>query len=93
MNRTKEEFMNGYTVFSCGECNFEKEISGVYRIEHKLCPTKEEEAVTLSLPERNITCPKCAAPKAFYYQMQTRSADEPMTIFNTCTTCKYVWKE
>ena len=27
-----------------------------------------------------------------YYQMQTRSADEPMTTFVTCVTCDHKWK-
>ena len=30
-------------------------------------------------------CSKCHQRKCTYYQMQTRSADEPMTTFVTCT--------
>ncbi|ORY33014.1 transcription factor S-II, central domain-domain-containing protein [Naematelia encephala] len=37
-------------------------------------------------------CGKCGARKTTYYQMQTRSADEPMTTFVTCTNCKNRWK-
>ncbi|CAI2181744.1 19974_t:CDS:2 [Funneliformis geosporum] len=37
-------------------------------------------------------CGKCGERKATYYQMQTRSADEPMTTFVTCTNCNNRWK-
>ncbi len=41
------------------------------------------------------TCPKCAHGKAYFMQMQTRSADEPMTIFFKCCNpdCAHRWKE
>lgn len=38
-------------------------------------------------------CPKCAHEKALYFELQTRSADEPMTIFYKCTKCHFDWKE
>ncbi|DBA94141.1 TPA: transcription elongation factor TFIIS, variant 2 [Trebouxia sp. C0004] len=37
-------------------------------------------------------CGKCKQKKCVYYQMQTRSADEPMTTFVTCTVCDHRWK-
>jgi transcription elongation factor S-II len=37
-------------------------------------------------------CGKCRSKKTTYYQMQTRSADEPMTTFVTCTNCQNRWK-
>ncbi len=37
-------------------------------------------------------CPKCHKRKVTYYQMQTRSADEPMTNFITCLYCNNRWK-
>ena len=37
-------------------------------------------------------CPKCRKRKTTYYQMQTRSADEPMTVFITCQECQHKWK-
>jgi DNA-directed RNA polymerase subunit M/transcription elongation factor TFIIS len=37
-------------------------------------------------------CGKCKGVKTTYYQMQTRSADEPMTTFITCKTCGNHWK-
>ena len=37
-------------------------------------------------------CGKCRQRKCTYYQMQTRSADEPMTTFVTCVNCNNRWK-
>lgn len=38
-------------------------------------------------------CPKCAHGEALFLEVQTRSADEPMTIFYQCTKCRFDWKE
>lgn len=35
----------------------------------------------------SFTCRKCKGNQCTYYQMQTRSADEPMTTFVTCLSC------
>lgn len=37
-------------------------------------------------------CRKCGSKKTTYYQMQTRSADEPMTTYVTCASCGLKWK-
>uniref|UniRef100_A0A0C9S597 Transcription elongation factor n=1 Tax=Wollemia nobilis TaxID=56998 RepID=A0A0C9S597_9CONI len=37
-------------------------------------------------------CGKCGQRKCTYYQLQTRSADEPMTTFVTCVNCNNHWK-
>ncbi|CAL1152289.1 unnamed protein product [Cladocopium goreaui] len=39
-----------------------------------------------------FTCGKCKGNKTTYFQMQTRSSDEPMTTFVTCLTCSNRWK-
>jgi len=38
-------------------------------------------------------CPKCKLRKCSYYEVQTRSADEPMTTFITCTNCGHQWRD
>lgn len=37
-------------------------------------------------------CGKCRERNCTYFQMQTRSADEPMTTFVTCLNCSNRWK-
>lgn len=39
-----------------------------------------------------FTCKKCRGKKCTYYELQTRSADEPATIFVTCLDCGKNWK-
>jgi len=39
-----------------------------------------------------FTCKKCRSKKCTYYELQTRSADEPATIFVTCLDCGKNWK-
>jgi transcription elongation factor S-II len=39
-----------------------------------------------------FTCRKCKGNKCTYYQMQTRSADEPMTVYISCINCGNRWK-
>jgi transcription elongation factor S-II len=39
-----------------------------------------------------FTCGKCKTKKCSYYQLQTRSADEPMTTFVSCLNCGARWK-
>ncbi|MQL87105.1 hypothetical protein Taro_019620 [Colocasia esculenta] len=37
-------------------------------------------------------CGRCGKRKTTYHQMQTRSADEPMTTYVTCVECNHHWK-
>ena len=37
-------------------------------------------------------CKKCKKNRCTVHQMQTRSADEPMTTFVTCVVCNNTWK-
>ena len=38
-------------------------------------------------------CTRCFKRECTYYEMQTRSADEPMTIFITCLNCGKHWRQ
>ena len=49
-------------------------------------------AADTSATTDQFKCGKCKFRKAKYYQMQTRSADEPMTTFVTCLNCNHRWK-
>lgn len=55
-------------------------------LERQLAKMEEDQAY-----EGILTCPKCKGKKTSYYQMQTRSADEPATNFCSCI-CGHRWK-
>lgn len=38
-------------------------------------------------------CPKCEHTRAYYFQVQIRSADEPMTTFYKCVSCGNRWND
>ena len=57
-----------------------------YRRDKILYETKKE-AMT-----DQFKCSKCHSRETCYFEMQTRSADEPMTIFITCLNCGKRWK-
>ena len=40
-----------------------------------------------------FTCPVCHSKEVTHYQLQTRSADEPMTNFLTCQNCGKEWRQ
>jgi transcription factor S len=45
-----------------------------------------------ALPTTNIECPKCQNSIAFWWMLQTRSADEATTQFYRCTKCSHTWR-
>ena len=62
-----------------------------------LLEAKREREDKLGEPELvantdNFVCGRCKSRKCSYYQLQTRSADEPMTTFVTCISCGHRWK-
>ncbi|MCQ2820163.1 MAG: transcription factor S [archaeon] len=46
-----------------------------------------------NVSKTNAVCPKCEHPKAYFKEIQIRSADEPTTIFYKCAECGYEWRE
>lgn len=71
----------------------------------EMCPERWEELIQAKIKrdknkyEQNIeastdtfTCRKCKQNKCTYYQLQTRSADEAMTCYISCTICGNRWK-
>ena len=61
-------------------------------IEYKKCKDENRYAPKLDANTDNFTCRKCKSKRCSYYQLQTRSADEPMTTFVTCIDCGSRWK-
>ena len=61
-------------------------------IEAKSKRDKNKFETNLEAATDTFTCRKCRSKKCSYYGLQTRSADEPMTIFVTCLECGTRWK-
>ena len=62
--------------------------------EHKFKPNIEastDELICFKCKSKGL--PKEEYTKCTYYQLQTRSADEPMTTFATCINCGNRWKQ
>ena len=43
--------------------------------------------------QTDATCPSCAHGRAYFIQIQTRSADEPSTTFLRCANCSKTWTD
>ena len=44
-------------------------------------------------PITKAECPKCGNGEAYFWEIQTRAADEPPTKFMKCTKCKHIWRD
>lgn len=51
-----------------------------------------EEAASINVVI-DASCPKCGPVKAEYWELQTRSSDEPPTRFHKCKKCGHTWRE
>ena len=64
------------------------------QIEHKIHSDLRKQALVKEAinQEGFFKCGRCKSLKTTYFQMQTRSADEPMTVFVSCLNCGKNWK-
>eukprot|EP00197_Chlamydomonas_leiostraca_P006996 CAMPEP_0202859956 /NCGR_PEP_ID=MMETSP1391-20130828/1865_1 /ASSEMBLY_ACC=CAM_ASM_000867 /TAXON_ID=1034604 /ORGANISM="Chlamydomonas leiostraca, Strain SAG 11-49" /LENGTH=99 /DNA_ID=CAMNT_0049539071 /DNA_START=169 /DNA_END=468 /DNA_ORIENTATION=+ len=46
-----------------------------------------------NVAKTDASCPKCSYHQAYFMEIQTRSADEPATLFFKCVQCGARWKE
>jgi len=61
-------------------------------IDAKIKRDKNATTMNMASSTDEFFCYKCKTRKCTYYQLQTRSADEPMTTFVTCLNCGNRWK-
>jgi len=61
-------------------------------LEEKKIRDQNKYETNLEASTDDFKCWKCKSKKCTYYQLQTRSADEPMTTFVTCLDCGNRWK-
>jgi len=46
-----------------------------------------------NVDQTGAVCPKCSHGKAYFFQVQIRSGDEPMSVFYKCVKCEHRWRE
>ncbi|KAJ7058632.1 hypothetical protein C8F01DRAFT_1148815 [Mycena amicta] len=88
----------GYNKFICNTCPYEFPISKQMTSRTKLVRKAVDdvlggEEAWKDADKTMASCPKCNNDKAYFYQLQIRSADEPMTTFYRCTQCTNQWRE
>ncbi len=80
-------------IMKCTSCDYTQE-EGILKDRKK--KTKNIEVVNKNEVETKPTvkaeCKECGNNQAFTWMLQTRSADEPETIFFKCTKCTHTWR-
>ena len=61
-------------------------------VEAKIKRDKNVDDIDSMSTTSEFKCFRCFKNKCSYYQMQTRSADEPITTFMSCLNCGNRWK-
>ncbi|CUM67030.1 uncharacterized protein PRCAT00004718001 [Priceomyces carsonii] len=91
----------GFNRFQCPTCPYEFKIEGFKMYDRKMFTRKEVDDVLGganawdNVDQTTVQCPvdSCGATKAYFFQLQIRSADEPMTTFYKCVKCSNQWRE
>ncbi|AJU70499.1 DNA-directed RNA polymerase III core subunit RPC11 [Saccharomyces cerevisiae] len=91
---------NGVYTLACRSCPYEFPIEGIEIYDRKKLPRKEVDDVLGggwdNVDQTKTQCPNydtCGGESAYFFQLQIRSADEPMTTFYKCVNCGHRWKE
>ncbi|MBS3147695.1 transcription factor S [Candidatus Woesearchaeota archaeon] len=84
----------GKKYLVCG-CGYKQEAQSVtlkesVKASADIAVVGDEKSVNVVIDAR---CPKCDHGKAEYWELQTRSADEPPTRFHKCLKCRHTWRE
>lgn len=87
--------------FQCPTCPYEFRLAGFQMYDKKTLPRKEVDDVLGgegawdNVDQTACQCPidNCGGDKAYFFQLQIRSADEPMTTFYKCVSCSHQWRE
>lgn len=81
---------------ACAKCSYKLKKKPKLQIVEKIEANKEipviNEQESEVKPIVEMTCPKCKNKKAYFWTIQTRSADESETKFYKCTKCNYTWR-
>ena len=88
---------DGKRTLGCPKCNLSSDVGKNIKVMKKnidsIITIGKNEANIDIQPKTIIDCEKCGNKEAYYWQVQTRSSDEPMTRFYRCTKCGSTWRE
>ncbi len=76
---------------SCGYTQEEGKITDKKKKKESIIAVEEKKIEIL--PKMKYDCIKCKNTDAYFWTLQTRSADEPETRFFKCTKCENVVRE
>lgn len=95
----------GEVVLKCRKCNYVRSLGSAsgesneeYTLPQHIPHSPKDKTVIIeeeikTMPTTKAECPKCGCKKAYYWHVQTRSADEATTSFFRCTKCGHTWRE
>jgi len=88
----------GYNKWACNTCPYEfpitKQMTSRTRLKRKEVDDVLGGAETWrDADQTDKQCDKCDSTRAYYRQLQIRSADEPMTTFYRCVKCAWNSRE
>ena len=88
----KEENKKRVLACSCGYTSDKKAVikEKIEKNEKEVGVVEEEPA---TLPKTKAECPKCHHREAFFWEVQTRAADEAATKFLRCIKCRHTWRD
>lgn len=103
-SRLKSRYEEG--VLICPKCGYstDREATEELSVKSSMPPTTidggagsvlkvvEADKMPDALPTTSADCPKCGNNLAFWWMLQTRSADEATTQFYRCTQCSHTWR-
>lgn len=102
---TQYMFKKDFTTDICYFCKLQGENYDTQKDDNNICSNYYKcsncnihwkvlifEKVSIDIVDGAHLCNKCKTYKTTYYQLQTRSADEPMTTYVECHNCNNRWK-
>ena len=86
------------TILVCRKCGYKIKDYKPIEIKEEVKKDPLDEVVIIeekkeALPKIRVICPRCGNKEAVWWMQQTRSADEPPTLFFRCTKCRHSWRE
>lgn len=101
LSRGMDERGMEFMKFECNTCPYQFPIKGNFQVyDRKMMERKQVDDVLGgegawdNVDQTTVNCEgNCGNDKAYFYQLQIRSADEPMTSFYKCTNCGTQWRE